>query len=158
MIIRTVLFPVRLAFGVGKLSAKGGYRAGRASVVGTYKAGRLVGYGRLAALAAGVGIGLLVAPEPGAETRSKLAGAVASRRGPASDAELAERVRYELSHSPRTWHLPQPEVEVVGGTAVLTGSAPHVTGKDDLETAAAAVNGVAGVDSRLVVGVPTDAV
>ena len=63
---------------------------------------------------------------------------------------MAERVRYELSHSPRTWHLPQPDVEVVAGTAILTGGAPHATGKADIERAAAAVPGVAEVDSRLV--------
>jgi osmotically-inducible protein OsmY len=156
MLVRTVLFPVRLTYGVGKLSARTGYRAGKASVTGTYKAGRLLGYGRMATLAAGVGIGLLIAPTSGVELRESLRRKLDERGGPATDDEIAERVRYELSHSPRTWHLPQPEVEVVSGTAILTGAAPHATGKDDLEQAAAAVTGVAGIDSRLVVGVPVD--
>jgi osmotically-inducible protein OsmY len=158
MLLRAIFLPARLTYGVGKLSAKTGYKAGRASVVGTYKAGHVLGYRRMLTLAAGVGIGLLIAPSSGQDLRDSLRRKWEQRSGPESDEVIAERVRHELSHSPRTWHLPQPEVEVVGGTAVLTGSAPHVTGKDDLETAAAAVNGVAGVDSRLVVGVPTDAV
>ena len=40
----------------------------------------------------------------------------------------------------------------MAGTAILTGSAPHATGKEDLESAAAAVAGVVEVDSQLVVG------
>ena len=54
--------------------------------------------------------------------------------------------------TPRPWHLPQPDVDVIGGTAILTGGAPHETGKADIERAAAAVPGVADVDNRLVVG------
>lgn len=151
MIIRTLLLPVRLTFGVGRLSAKTGYRAGRLSAMSTYRAGRAIGLRRLAVFGVGVGVGLLLAPSSGRELRDSLRRAWTERRGPASDEAVAERVRYELSHSPRTWHLPQPTVEVVGGTAVLTGGAPHTTGKSDLERAAAAVPGVVGVDSRLVV-------
>jgi hypothetical protein len=154
MIVRTVLFPVRLALGVGKLSAKGGYKAGRASVRGTYKAGSLVGYGRMATLAIGVGIGLLLAPQSGPEMREKLRASWAERKGAGSDDEIAERVRAKLAESPRTWHLPQPTVDVVAGTAILTGAAPHATGKEDIERAAAEVAGVSAVDNRLAVGAP----
>jgi osmotically-inducible protein OsmY len=111
-----------------------------------------VGISRLLALALGVGIGLLIAPMAGAELRQQLRRKWEGRHAPASDDAVAERVRYELSHSPRTWHLPQPDVDVVGGTAILTGGAPHETGKADIERAAAAVPGVADVDNRLVVG------
>jgi hypothetical protein len=152
MIIRTITFPVRLTYGTTKLAAKGGYKAGRASARGTYKAGRLLGYGRMLGVGLGVGIGLLVAPTSGAELRDKLKGQWADRQGAGSDDEIAARVRDTLAESPRTWHLPQPEVEVVAGTAILTGSAPHATGKEDLESAAAAVAGVVQVDSQLVVG------
>ena len=151
-VIRTVLLPVRAAYGVGKVGAKTGYVAGRLSVGSTYRVGRFVGLTRVLALGAGVGIGLLVAPTSGQELRDKLRRAVAARRAPVSDEAVAERVRYELSHSPRTWHLPQPAVDVVGGTAILTGGTPHETGKADIERAAAAVPGVADVDSHLVVG------
>jgi hypothetical protein len=156
MLVRAVLFPARVTYGVGKMSAKGGYRAGRASVAGTYKAGRLVGYKRMATLAVGVGIGLLIAPTSGEELRERLRQWLESRGGPESDDVVAERVRHELSHSPRTWHLPQPGVEVVGGKAILTGASPHATGKDDLERTAGAVSGVTEVDSRLTVGILPD--
>jgi osmotically-inducible protein OsmY len=84
--------------------------------------------------------------------RDKLQRTLAARKAPASDDAVAERVRYELSHTPRTWHLPQPSVEVSGGIAILTGGAPHETGKAEIERAAAAVPGVAEVESHLVVG------
>ncbi|HEY7071632.1 MAG TPA: BON domain-containing protein [Acidimicrobiales bacterium] len=143
---------MRLSYGVGKAGVKTGYYAGRLSVGTTYRATRFVGLSRLLAIALGVGIGLLIAPTSGEELRERLRRQWEARNAPASDDAVAERVRYELSHSPRTWHLPQPAVDVVGGTAILTGGAPHETGKADIERAAAAVPGVADVDNRLVVG------
>ena len=73
------------------------------------------------------------------------------RLGGMSDDQLVDRVRFELSHSPKTWHLPQPEVDVQAGQVVLTGTVPHETGRDDLERAAAAVPGVSGVENQLLV-------
>jgi BON domain len=151
-VIRTVLLPVRATVGVGKVSAKTGYWAGKLSARSTYRMSRLIGVRRALLLGVGVGIGMLVAPTSGQELRDTLRRQWERRRAPASDDAVAERVRYELSHSPRTWHLPQPEVEVVAGKAILTGGAPHATGKADIERAAASVPGVADVDSRLVVG------
>ena len=153
MVIRVMLFPLRLGVGLGRVGARTGYRAGRMSVGSTYKVGRSVGVTRLLAFGAGVGVGLLVAPTSGPELRDRLRRRLASRGAPASDEAVAERVRYELSHSPRTWHLPQPSVTVAGGTAILTGGAPHEAGKADIERAAGAVPGVAQVESHLVVGV-----
>ena len=150
--VRTILLPVRLSYGVGKAGVKTGYYAGRLSVGTTYRATRFVGLSRLLAIGLGVGIGLLIAPTSGEELRERLRRQWEARNAPASDDAVAERVRYELSHSPRTWHLPQPAVDVVSGTAILTGGAPHETGKADIERAAAAVPGVADVDNRLVVG------
>jgi hypothetical protein len=151
-VIRTVLLPVRLSYGAGKLGVRTGYRAGRLSAASTYRATRFVGLSRLLALGLGVAIGLLLAPTSGPELRDRMRRQWEARNIPASDDAVAERVRYELSHSPRTWHLPQPEVEVVGGRAILTGEAPHESGKADIEKAAAAVPGVAEVDSHLVIG------
>ena len=152
MVIRAMLLPVRAGYGIGKLGVKTGYGAGRLSVGSTWKAGRAVGVSRLLAFAAGVAIGLLVAPSSGRELRDRVRDEVTKRRAPVSDDAVAERVRYELSHSPRTWHLPQPAVEVAGGKAILTGGAPHETGKADIERATSAVPGVTQVESRLVVG------
>jgi osmotically-inducible protein OsmY len=138
-LIRLIFLPARVGVGTTKLGVKTGYRAGR-----------LLGYRRLFVFGAGIGVGLLIAPVTGVEARARLRRAIEERR-PAGDLDLAERVRFELSHSPRTWHLPQPVVEVVGRTAVLRGQVPHDAGRADLERAAAAVAGVAEVHNQIVV-------
>lgn len=141
-LIRLAFLPVRLLLGTAKIGVKTGYRSGR-----------LVGYRRLSVLAVGVGIGVLVAPATGAQTRARLMALIEGGGRPADEGGLAEKVRYELLNSPRTWHLPQPSVEVVGRAAVLRGTVPHETGRADLERTAAAVPGVASVDNRIEVGV-----
>lgn len=122
-------------------------------VIGTIRLGfgvlRLVGYRRLVLFGAGVVVGLLVAPMTGRELRARLTELLEEQRGVGGD--LAERIRFELSHSPRTWHLPQPEVEVVGARAILRGEVPHALGRSDLERTAAAVTGVEAVDNLLTV-------
>ncbi len=126
-----LLLPFRLTTG----AAKAGYRTGR-----------LLGYRRIFVFGTGVVAGLLVAPMPGRALRARLSRMVDQVR-PSDDGTLAERVRFELSHSPRTWHLPQPAVEVIAGTAVLRGEVPHAEGRAELGRAAAAVSGVVGVDN-----------
>ena len=144
MLIRLVLLPFRLLLGTAKLGVKTGYRSGR-----------IVGYRRLTVLGVGVAIGVLLAPQSGAQTRAKLLALMdGSAKGPAGEGGLAERVRYELLNSPRTWHLPQPSVEVVGRAAVLRGAVPHETGRADLERTAAAVPGVSSVDNQIQVTSP----
>jgi hypothetical protein len=137
-LIRLLFLPAKVGVGTTKLGVKAGYRTGR-----------LLGYRRLFVFAAGVGVGLLLAPMTGREARAKLQGLLDARRGAGGD--LAERVRFELSHAPRTWHLPQPTVEVQGGTAILRGLVPHETGRADLERTAAAVAGVVEVDNHIAV-------
>jgi hypothetical protein len=133
-----VLIPIRLAL----LPLRLGFRTVR-----------LLGLRRLLWLGAGAAAGLLLAPATGAETRARLRQLLEERRS-AGDTDLAERVRYELSHSPRTWHLPQPIVEVVGHVAVLRGQVPHDAGREDLGRTAAAVAGIVEVDNRVVVAGP----
>jgi len=134
-LIRLLFLPAKVGVGTTKLGMKAGYRTGR-----------LFGYRRLFVFGAGVALGLLIAPTPGRELRAKLQAMLDERRG---GGDLAAKVRYELSHSPRTWHLPQPEVEVIGGTAILRGEVPHEVGRTDLERTAAAVAGVVDVDNHV---------
>ena len=140
-----VTLPFRIVFGFTGLTTKTAYRAGR-----------LVGYGRLFWIAAGVGIGVLIAPGPGREMREKLKARVDELTGAGGgfgggDSELADRVRFELTHSPKTWHLQQPTVSVVGGRVTLRGEVDAEAGREALEQAAAAVPGVQGVDNLVTV-------
>lgn len=123
----------------------------RVGLLAAYRVLKAVGPVRLAAVAAGIGIGLLVAPTSGAELRDRIRRRWEERGESPGDLDVAQRVREELAQSPRTWHLPQPEVEVADGTAILTGQVPHLSGRADLERTAAAVAGVVAVDSRLTV-------
>src|SRR3546814_15995822 len=95
------LFPFTTLFrSVG--TTKVGVRAG-------YRTGRMLGYRRMFVFAAGIGVGLLVAPMTGQQARDKLRKLVEERLSGGST-DVAEKIRYELSHSPRTWHLPQPKI------------------------------------------------
>jgi osmotically-inducible protein OsmY len=139
-VVQVLGWPVRAAVA----AARAGWLAGRA----TRATGRVVGGRRLALVAAGVAVGLLVAPVPGRVLRSRVRAGLAARR-PAPEV-LADRVRAALGSAQRTWHLPQPAVAVTDGRrVVLTGEVPHDTGRRDLVAVAAAVPGVAGVDDRL---------
>ena len=91
-------------------------------------------------------MGLLIAPMTGRELRTRIQHLIDERMG---TGDLADRIRFELSHSPRTWHLPQPDVEVIGGTAILRGEVPHEVGRADLERTAAAVAGVVHVENQV---------
>ncbi|MET0727405.1 MAG: BON domain-containing protein [Acidimicrobiales bacterium] len=145
-LLRLIFLPVRVGVGTTKLGVKAGYHAGR-----------LVGYRRIVLFGLGVGVGLLVAPMTGREARAKLQSLIEQRRSGGRTGDLAERVRYELSNSPRTWHLPQPFVEVHGGTAILRGEVPHETGRVDLERTAAAVAGVVAVENHVAISRPVEA-
>lgn len=135
-LLRLLFLPAKVGVGTTRFGVKAGYRTGR-----------LLGSRRVALFAAGVGVGLLIAPLTGREARAKLQELWAGRQS--GGADLATRVRQELAQAPRTWHLPQPEVEVVGSRAILRGEVPHETGRADLARAAAAVAGVADVDNHI---------
>jgi osmotically-inducible protein OsmY len=109
---------------------------------------RWVGLRRLVLIGLGATLALMITPVTGSELRRRLSRLLA-RRVP--DADLAARVRHELSHSPRTWHLPQPSISVLQGRVVLAGQAPHATGRADLERVVAAVPGVVAVDNEIIV-------
>lgn len=131
---KLLTLPVRLVLGSVKL---------------TGRTIRVVGIGRILAFAAGVGTGLAVAPTDGRRFRAAVLDRQQSLASTGGD--LAATVRYELSHSPRTWHLPQPSVAVDGGRVVLTGSVPHEEARMDLVRTAGAVPGVRAVEDLLTV-------
>lgn len=134
LILRLLGLPVRAATGTAGVAVRAGYRTGRA-----------IGFRRVLVLATGVAVGLLVAPASGRDLRARARQALASR----GSGDLATRVRAQLGSAQRTWHLPQPDVEVTGRRVVLRGEVPHETARQDLERVAAAVPGVAGVDNLL---------
>lgn len=141
-LLRLIFFPAKVGVGTTRLGVKAGYRTGR-----------LLGYRRIFVFAVGVGVGLLIAPMTGREARAKLRALIDERRAGGTN-DIAERVRFELSHAPRTWHLPQPTVEVQGGTAILRGTVPDESARVDLERTAAAVAGIVSVDNHVAVSGP----
>jgi hypothetical protein len=140
--IGLLLLPFRLGFGIGRVSAKVGWRTTK-----------LLGFRRVALIGTGIAVGLLVAPVPGRELRGHLRRWLEAAR--VSDPELGERVRFELAHHPRTWHLPQPEVSVAARRVTLQGPVPDESSRQELVRATAALPGVAAVDDLLqVTGTP----
>jgi hypothetical protein len=133
-VIFLVTLPFRLGFFAGKT---------------TYKVSRILGWRRLALVGIGAAVGLLLAPVPGAELRTRL-----RRRfddAAVSDVDLGDRVRFELAHHPRTWHLAQPDVAVQGRRVTLRGAVPDEAARTELVRAAGALAGVAAVDDGLTV-------
>jgi hypothetical protein len=148
IVFRILFFPIKLVLHLLGFTAKAGYKVGTVPFKVTARTGRVVGFRGFVFLGLGVLLGLFLAPASGRELREKLQLLVRGSQ-PLSDTDLAEKVGFELSHAPRTWHLPQPEVAVVSGRVELLGSVPHETGRDELARVAAAVPGVAAVDNRL---------
>ena len=136
ILLKLVWLPFRIAIGSAKVGTKVGYRTGR-----------LVGYRRLAVLLTGIAIGLLVAPVPGAELRAAIRRRLQARG--LTDADIGERVRFELAHHPRTWHLPQPEVAVTSHRVALRGRVPDDDARHEIVRATGALPGVAAVDDQL---------
>ena len=145
ILLKLLWLPFRIGIGTTKIGVKTGYRTGR-----------LVGYRRLFVFGAGVAVGLLVAPTPGRELRSMIRRRMEARG--VTDADLTERVRFELAHHPRTWHLPQPDVLVAGHRVTLRGEVPDSAARQEMVRAAGALPGVAAVDDDLQVTGTTIAV
>jgi hypothetical protein len=89
--LRTVTLPVRMTYGVGRVSARAGYSAGRRSARAGYRATRLLGIKRMLVFGTGVAVGLLIAPTTGVELRERLRRKWEEYREPLPEAELAEQ-------------------------------------------------------------------
>jgi hypothetical protein len=69
LLTRLVVWPVKAVTGTTKVTTKAAAKTTAGSFKAGYRTGRLLGYRRMAFLGAGVGIGLLIAPRTGRETR-----------------------------------------------------------------------------------------
>ena len=152
---RLLLLPFKLLAAViyGSARAIGGtfrvgYKVGAAPVKVGRRATRVAGFSGVVCFVLGLALGLLFAPAKGRDLRAKLQRAIGRGAG-LSDAELAEKVGFELGHAPRTWHLPQPDVAVVEGRVQLRGRVPHDTAREELVRVATAIPGVGAVDDLL---------
>jgi len=154
VLYRLVTLPLRLAAALLGVTFRTGYRTGRVPVRLSAKGVARLGAKGVVLFVLGVAVGLLVAPTSGRALRAKLAALGAGAGGPAApmtDPELVAFVVQELAHAPRTWHLPQPTVNVIDGVVVLAGEVPHATASDELERTVAALPAVRGVRNELTV-------
>ena len=121
-----------------------------------------IGYRRVGLLTVGAAAGAVLSPVSGAELRRRIAEEIHRRRA-GTEPTVEERVRQHLAQSPRTWHLPQPEVVAVsvgdgaGWQVILAGEITDDSARRDLEQASLSVTGVESVDNRLRVVGKTDA-
>ncbi len=152
---RLILLPVRLVMALMATAFQIGRFVGAVPFRVSARLGRLLGPRGVLALVGGLALGLLFAPGPGRELRGRIR-ALVDGRTETSDADLAERVVFELEHAPRTWHLPQPAVTVVGGRVALSGMVDHEGAREELGRVAAAVPGVATVENLTVVAQPVE--
>ena len=134
---RLVVWPVKAAAGTAKVGGKvtaGSFKTG-------YRTGRLIGYRRVAVLAVGVGIGLLVAPRPGRELRAQVRQRLTERGLIAGGVPPVEPVA--------PWESPSPLPDVTAAGAA--GAAPDANGvtstlTPDPGTAVGTEPGHGGVD------------
>ena len=147
ILIRLILLPFKILLSLFGITVKVGYRVGklpvRASTVGV----RVLGFRGWLLFLLGLAIGLLFAPGPGEELRSRLSELFGGGAEP--DTDLAEKVVFELAHAPRTWHLPQPAVTVASARVTLRGAVPADETRDELARVAGAVPGITSVANEL---------
>jgi hypothetical protein len=72
LLTRLVVWPVKAVTGTTKVTTKAAAKTTAGSFKAGYRTGRVLGYRRMVVLGAGVGIGLLIAPRTGRETRELL--------------------------------------------------------------------------------------
>lgn len=150
-VFRLMLLPFRLLFKSASLFMRLTLKIAVLPMRACGATTRMVGFRGILFGLVGLAVGLLFAPVPGRQLREKLLTLMADG-GAIPDEELADKVSFELSHAPRTWHLePQPEVSVLAGRVVLTGEIRDEDAREEFARVAAAIPGVSSVDNQLVV-------
>ena len=152
VLVRIVVVPLKLIVEVGGIAFRLGVTVGRVPVRAGRAVTRRLGWRGVVLVQAGFVAGLLLAPMRGRELRSRIAGLLGAGAAPPGD--LTERVTFELAHAPRTWHLPQPAVEVRDDVVTLRGSVPHEDAREELIATAGALPGVGTVLDELVTEEP----
>jgi hypothetical protein len=126
LLTRLVVWPVKAVTGTTKLTTKGAAKATAGSFKAGYRTGRVLGYRRMVVLGAGVGIGLLIAPRTGRETR-ELVRSRLEERGLLSPPSDEDGVPVAPSPLPETASVP-----ITGnGHAAGDGEATAVTSPED---------------------------
>lgn len=149
ILIRLILLPFKIVLALLGVALKAGFKVGQLPVKASKVGVRMLGIRGWLFLLVGLAIGLLFAPGPGHELRDRLKELLGG--GVEPDGDLAEKVVFELAHAPRTWHLPQPIVSVVGGSVTLRGDVPAEETRDELARVAGAIPGVTFVDNQLAI-------
>lgn len=148
-LFKAVFLPIRLLVRSGLVFGKVVMKVALIPLRVSRAMTRVLGFRAVLLGFVGLVIGLLIAPVPGRQLREKLLALMAGG-GAIPDDELADKVTFELSHAPRTWHLePQPDVSVLGGRVVLTGEVRGEDARDEFARVAAAIPGVVAVDNQL---------
>jgi hypothetical protein len=153
-LIRLVLLPFRLALTFVTVTLRTTFRIGRLPGRLSARVTRLVGLKAWVLFGVGLAIGLLFAPGPGRELRARITRLFEKDAG--GDDDIESRVRFELAHAPRTWHLDQPDIAVVDGRVRLRGTSATSDDRHELARVAAAIPGVMGVDNQLTVAAGVD--
>ena len=151
-LFKLAMLPFKLVCAVTSLTSRIAWKATLLPARACRATTRLVGFRGILFGLIGLAVGLLLTPMTGRELRDKLR-ALAAGGGTITDDELVDKVAFELSHAPRTWHIePQPNVSVIAGRVVLTGEVRDDEARDEFGRVAAAIPGVTDVDNRLEVG------
>lgn len=141
LVAMAIIIPIKTSLALLRFSAKAAFVTTRTALRSS-----------LISLAAGIGLGWFFTSTPtGRQLVDQVRDLMGKPTGPIDDDQIAALVRTEMASGASTWHLPQPDVVVVGGVVTLAGTVPHATGQADLERAAASVRGVVAVNNSVTV-------
>jgi hypothetical protein len=127
LLTRLVVWPVKAVTGTTKVTTKAAAKTAGGSFKAGYRTGKLLGYRRMVVLGAGVGIGMLIAPRTGRETRELVRSRLEERGLLSSSGQDEDGVPEAPSPLPETASVP-----ITGnGHAAGDGEATAVTQPED---------------------------